>query len=127
MLGVHKTDDRGTTASAGIAGPPRTKPMLLANRPKSLDRMLASGRDLRKGVAAISRDLTASCTHRLVSMPNPRSVPTIPLVGGVPAATEAATADVLSIGVDDFVLTHVVGPISGPTQGLIRGPSGTSR
>lgn len=35
----------------------------------------------------------------------------IPLVAGILAATEAATAEVLCIGVDDFVLSHVVGPV----------------
>lgn len=43
-----------------------------------------------------------------VAILEPLRFPTIPLVVGVLAATKAATAQVLSIGVDDFVLAHVL-------------------
>lgn len=43
----------------------------------------------------------------------PIHFPTITQVIGVFVATAAATADVLCIGVDHFVITHVVAPIRG--------------
>jgi len=51
-----------------------------------------------------------------IALLEPIGLATMPEVVGVLVATVAATADVVSMGVDDFVIAHVVAPIGGRTM-----------
>jgi hypothetical protein len=48
-----------------------------------------------------------------VAIPEPIRFPAMPQVGGLFVPTQAATEDIVSVGVDDFVIPHVVAPIGG--------------
>ncbi len=50
------------------------------------------------------------------SLLEPIRFPTTPQVVGVFVATQAATVNVVSVRVDDFVIAHVVAPIGGRTH-----------